>query len=122
MFDENATYHSAVNQLKDSNFIHLTSGDWAHIFKHPVREEVLRISPYDPAFHLFSRVCRDYPHPNLPHILQYQSLNRSAYVVSMPCYQAGSETDREYFINSLRQPVRGCRPAGRGAGDYPGLG
>ncbi|MCK5831116.1 MAG: hypothetical protein KAH20_12540 [Methylococcales bacterium] len=101
--DKQTSFQIALAMLKDSEHIHIATGDWAYVFKSPDRNKITRITPFDPAYLHFAKLCYSNLHQNLPRILKIQPLSRSAYIVTMPNYQPGVEGDRLKFINSFKK-------------------
>ena len=62
------TYRQAALALLDAGYVHFASGDWSLVFYNPEANHVLKITPYDPAYLVFANLCKEHPHPNLPHI------------------------------------------------------
>lgn len=45
------------------------TGDWSWVYKSPDGRLAWRVTPFDPAFGLFARICSAQPHPLLPKIV-----------------------------------------------------
>ena len=84
---------------------HLATGDWSLVFQAPCRDLVLKISPYDPSYLLFARVCMVNRHKNLPQVHEIGQLERSGFFVTMPRYTPVAAEQGPHFLASLKAAV-----------------
>lgn len=106
-FDQATSYHEAIKTLRDAGHTEIAHGDWAVVYAVGASEQVVRLTPYDPAFLLFAEVCEQVDHAYLPQILAVDRLSSHAFAVTMPRYEKGSQARREGFVDELQVALSG---------------
>jgi hypothetical protein len=101
------TFDNACRRLEEEGYARIAEGDWAYVYATPAASQVIRITPYDPAYLLFVYTCWNCPHINLPVHSALMRLAGSGYAVEMPRYTPGDVTRRADFIASLQAAMDG---------------
>ena len=102
---ESLTYRQAARALLDKGYTQIASGDWSLVFKAPHADNVVKITPFDPAYLIFARLCRENPHRNLPQIRSIVLLQRNGFIVEMPRYAKREREEHLGFLEMLRSAL-----------------
>ncbi len=104
---EKLTYREALVVLVDAGYQHLATGDWSVVFAATTSDQVVKISPFDPAFLEFAHMCWERPHHYLPRIESIGRLKRSGFIVTMPRYER-RPSEAAIFLNRLKAVAEGA--------------
>ncbi len=99
---ESLTYRQAAYAFLDAGYTQLASGDWSLVFLTPHADHVVKLTPFDPAYLIFARLCRENPHTNLPQIRSIISLQRNGFVVETPRYFKREREKQQGFLDVLK--------------------
>ncbi len=102
---ESLTYRQAARALLDEGYTQLASGDWSLVFETPHADNVVKITPFDPAYLTFARLCRENPHRNLPQIRSIVMLQRNGFTVETPKYAKRDRKEYQGFLDMLRSAL-----------------
>lgn len=107
------SWRAALTQAQHDGWNIIATGDWSWVHESPNGAKAWRITPFDPAFDAFAKVCLTTDHPHLPRIEATQQHPGGGSSVIMERLDRISErTARawlEDFANATKGPLASLR-------------